>query len=243
MKCPGQDMRYWTSAAIYQVSCPECHTEVEFYQDDSTRKCAGCGHRFVNPKMDFGCAAYCQYAAQCIGTAPEAFIDNQEQLLKDKVAVEIKRYYKNDFKQISQVSRLAHYAEQIGKREQVNLVVVICSAYLRNTVRSAAVSPAHQAQAQDIQAHSSAADILTRVGARPSLIDQIWTLLSNPEAAESAPLEQRVLADAALVLKVENQLKKDPSEQQTLHDMILAKCTTRSGRQLGLLVLEQYQSR
>ncbi|MBW2015074.1 MAG: phosphohydrolase, partial [Deltaproteobacteria bacterium] len=70
MKCPGQDSRYWKPEAIFKAKCPKCGHNVEFFKDDTTRKCDKCGHKFANPKMDFGCAAYCQFAEECIGTLP-----------------------------------------------------------------------------------------------------------------------------------------------------------------------------
>jgi hypothetical protein len=42
---------------------------VEFFKDEVKRKCR-CGHVIVNPKLDFGCAEWCQYAEQCIGETP-----------------------------------------------------------------------------------------------------------------------------------------------------------------------------
>ena len=39
MKCPGQDSRYWQSDAIFDAKCPECGADVEFFKDDTTRKC------------------------------------------------------------------------------------------------------------------------------------------------------------------------------------------------------------
>ena len=71
MKCPGQDTRYWKPGAVFDVKCPKCGKDVEFFKDDTTLKCSGCGHKFINPKMDFGCAAHCQFAAQCMGDLPE----------------------------------------------------------------------------------------------------------------------------------------------------------------------------
>ena len=132
MKCPGQDTLYWKPGAIYDVKCPECGKTVEFFKDDTARKCGHCGHRFVNPQMDFGCAAYCPYAEQCIGSLPEEVLAQKQDLLKDRVAVEMKRFYKADFKRIGLASRTARYAERIAKAQQANLPVVLCAAYLYN---------------------------------------------------------------------------------------------------------------
>ena len=106
MKCPGQDTQYWKPGAIYEVKCPEYSHEVEFFKDDTTRKCGHCGHRFVNPKMDFGCAAYCPYAEQCLGTLPEEVVSQKADLLKERVAIEMKRYFGRDFKRIGHASRV-----------------------------------------------------------------------------------------------------------------------------------------
>ncbi|HUV50769.1 MAG TPA: hypothetical protein VMW78_07120 [Anaerolineae bacterium] len=67
MKCPGQDTRYWKPEAIFDAKCPGCSHKVEFFKDDTTRKCPNCGRRFKNPNIDFGCALYCQFAGQCTG--------------------------------------------------------------------------------------------------------------------------------------------------------------------------------
>ncbi len=66
MKCPGQDTIYWKPDFIYEVKCPECSSLVEFFKDDSTRKCSQCGHHFFNPRKDLGCASYCEHAIKCL---------------------------------------------------------------------------------------------------------------------------------------------------------------------------------
>ena len=130
MKCPGQDTQYWTAGAIFEVPCPQCRHGVEFFKDDTTRKCGNCGHRFVNPRMDFGCAAYCQYAEQCLGDLPPELVAKQEDLLKDRVAVAVKRYLKRDFKRIGHITRRVRHAEELGKRGKANLAVLLIAAYL-----------------------------------------------------------------------------------------------------------------
>ncbi|MBW1993716.1 MAG: HD domain-containing protein, partial [Deltaproteobacteria bacterium] len=132
MKCPGQDSRYWKPGAIFEVKCLKCGKEVEFFKDDTSRKCQHCGNRFVNPHMDFGCAAYCPYAEQCLGTLPPEVAMKNENLLKDRVAVEMKRYFGRDFKRIGHASRVARYAEKIGKAEGGNLAVILTAAFLHD---------------------------------------------------------------------------------------------------------------
>ncbi len=66
VKCPGQDTRYWKADDIFTVECPKCGAEIEFFKDDTRRRCAWCGHLFYNPRIELGCAEYCQYADKCV---------------------------------------------------------------------------------------------------------------------------------------------------------------------------------
>ena len=65
MKCPGLDTRYWKDGDIFEVLCPECGDKVEFFKDDSQRKCPGCGNLFFNPKVKTDCLQYCKFADNC----------------------------------------------------------------------------------------------------------------------------------------------------------------------------------
>jgi hypothetical protein len=132
MKCPGQDSRYWEAGAIFESECPHCGHLIEFFKDESSRKCKGCGERVVNPKMDFGCASYCQFAAQCLGDLPPGLLAQREDLLKDRVALEMKRYFGRDFKRIGHATRVAHYAEKIVKLEKGEPSVVLSASYLHD---------------------------------------------------------------------------------------------------------------
>ncbi|MEZ0343607.1 MAG: hypothetical protein ABWJ99_02205 [Caldimicrobium sp.] len=85
MRCPGQDWRYWKEDAIFEISCPFCGEKVEFFKDDTTRKCPSCKKVIPNPKLDFGCAAYCKYAEVCLGELPPELIREKANLLKSKI--------------------------------------------------------------------------------------------------------------------------------------------------------------
>ena len=66
IKCPGQDTRHWKPDDIFSVECPKCGADIEFFKDDTRRRCAWCGHLFYNPKIELGCAEWCQYADKCV---------------------------------------------------------------------------------------------------------------------------------------------------------------------------------
>jgi hypothetical protein len=70
MKCPGQDTRYWKRGDIFDVRCPRCGRDVEFFRDDPKRKCR-CGRILTNPKLNLACAEWCQKAEECLGVKRE----------------------------------------------------------------------------------------------------------------------------------------------------------------------------
>jgi len=66
VRCPGQDTRQWKPKDIFEAPCPACGRRVEFFKDDTSRKCPRCGYTFRNPKLDLGCAEWCPYADKCL---------------------------------------------------------------------------------------------------------------------------------------------------------------------------------
>ena len=67
-RCPGQDQRYWKPEDIFEVQCVGCGRTLEFFRDEPKLKCKNCGQVVPNPKIDLGCAEWCQYAEQCLGS-------------------------------------------------------------------------------------------------------------------------------------------------------------------------------
>jgi len=67
VRCPGLDKRFWKPGDIFEVMCRNCERPVEFFRDEARLKCRNCGQVVINPKIDLGCAGWCQYARQCGG--------------------------------------------------------------------------------------------------------------------------------------------------------------------------------
>ncbi len=236
MKCPGQDSQYWKPGAIFNVKCPKCETEVEFFKDDTTRKCSKCGHRFLNPQLDFGCASYCQYAEQCIGDLPPELLAQKEDLLKDRVAIEMKRYLKQDFKRIGHATRVARYAEQIGREESGNLAVILCAAYLYN-IGIKAAEEKHQSSAaeyRDEEGPPIAREILNKLGAKEALIDEVCDIIghhNHPDNDET--INFKSVYDADQLASLEERQKEDPANAEKLTDIIEKSFMTDSGCRIG----------
>ena len=240
MKCPGQDSQYWKPGAIFNVKCPECGTEVEFFKDDTTRKCSKCGHRFLNPRLDFGCASYCQYAEQCIGNLPPELLAQKEDLLKNRVAIEVKRYLKQDFKRVGHAIRVARYAEQIGREEGGNLAVILCTAYLHDIGIKEAERKHNSTDAkyQEEEGPPIAREILTRLGAKQGLIDEVCDIIAHHHhPKEDETVNFKSLYDADLITNLEEKQKENPIEPEKLAGIVEKSFLTGSGANLARKVL------
>ncbi|MEN8246009.1 MAG: HD domain-containing protein [Thermodesulfobacteriota bacterium] len=233
MKCPGQDSRYWKPEAIFEEQCPKCGHSVEFFKDDPARKCGKCGHRFINPKMDFGCASYCEFAEQCMGTLPPELLAEKEDLLKDRVAIEMKRYFKADFKRIGHATKVARHAERIGKMERGNLAVILCAAYLHDIgiLEAERKHDSTAARFQEQEGPPIARDILEKLGAKEALIEEVCDIIGHHHhPREDDTISFKVMYDADLIVNLEEAHKEKPKTSDELEKLIANAFLTESGK-------------
>lgn len=240
MKCPGQDTQYWKPGDIFDAKCPECERTVEFFKDDTSRKCPGCGHRFVNPGMDFGCAAYCQYAEQCLGDLPPELMAQKEDLLKDRVAIAMKRYFKQDFRRIGHATKVARHAERIGKMEGANMAVVLTAAYLHDIGIHEAERKYNSTAAryQEEEGPPIAREILENLGAREPLIDEVCDIVGHHHhPREEETLNFKAVYDADLIVNLAEQKKENGADPERLASIIQKSFLTPTGADVAREVL------
>ena len=140
MRCPGQDSRFWKEDAIFEVQCPHCGELIEFFKDDTTRRCRRCNQVLVNPRMDFGCALYCQYAELCLGEVPRELLKERSNLLKERIASEVeKRLSKEIFQEISRFAKTMEerFKEQ-GRSPGLKLLLLYFYYLPRNELKELA---------------------------------------------------------------------------------------------------------
>ena len=235
MRCPGQDSRYWKPGAIFDAPCPVCDHPVEFFKDESIRRCKKCGHKMVNPKMDFGCAAYCKFAEQCIGELPPELIAQKRDLLKDRVAIEMKHYFKQDFKRIGHATKVARYADQIVRGEKGDPAVVLSAAYLHDIGIHEAERKYQSTEAkyQEEEGPPIAREILAKLGAQPDLIDEVCDIIAHhhhPRAEET--INYKVVYDADLIVNLEENQKGNVLDSEKRAVAIEKIFLTENGRKL-----------
>ena len=194
MKCPGQDSRYWKPGAIFEAKCPKCDKPVEFFKDDPTRRCGHCGHKFVNPNMDFGCAAYCRFADECIGELPPELLAERRELMKDRIAVEMKKYFRQDFKRIGRATRVARHADALSDEAGGDKAIILAAAYLHDTGNRKANS----------NGGPPAREIMEKAGAQDPMIEEVCGIVSrrnHPDDEES--INVKIVHDAIVLAEIE----------------------------------------
>jgi len=223
MQCPGQDSRYWDGEAVFESRCPKCSAVIEFFKDDSKRRCRQCGHEALNPRIDFGCASYCPFAEQCLGSLPPEMLAQKQDLLIERVALEIKRQYGDDFQKIGQASRAARYAETLAKAEEANKAAVVLAAYLAEIDG--------QPDTLSVRETAKAKAILLELKANEALADEVCALIARLGQTIGAEETNntKVLHDAWRLARITQLVKDQTLTSQALE--LANTMTTANGRQ------------
>lgn len=220
MQCPGQDSRYWSGEDVFESRCPSCGKPVEFFKDDSRQRCRSCGTQVFNPKMDFGCAAYCPHAEQCLGALPPELLAAQSELFKDKVARAMRTYFGADSRRIRHAEAVAEQAEAIGRQEEGgSMQVIMACAYLHDIGIKEAERKFNSSAAryQHSEGPPVARQLLTSLKAKPELIDEACDIIGHhhtPRQEESTNF--KVLYDADLIVNMADRYQEVPPAQEQL---------------------------
>jgi putative nucleotidyltransferase with HDIG domain len=242
MRCPGQDMRFWRPGDIFQIPCPKCGTTVEFFKDEVRRKCR-CGHEIVNPKMDFGCAQWCQYAEQCVGAVSEEAKARQKaeqkDLLKERISFEMKKYFGTDFKRVNHSLKVARYAEHILKVEGGNPLVVLGAAYLHDIGIHEAERKYKSTSGdyQEIEGPAIARQILERLDVQKEMIDEICDIIGHhhrPRSEETLHFQILYEADCLVNIEEEAILKDRGRVEKVIEEVFKTATGKRLARELYL---------
>jgi ribosomal protein S27E len=50
-KCPREEHRDWSPDEEFEVKCPGCGRNIDFFKDEEKRKCHNCGRMVTNPRL------------------------------------------------------------------------------------------------------------------------------------------------------------------------------------------------
>jgi hypothetical protein len=230
VRCPGQDQRYWKPDDIFEVSCSSCGKAVEFFKDEPQLKCRQCGNTVINPRIDLGCAEWCQYAAQCLGVTV-----NNLTIIRDKLIEEMKEVFGQDQKRIDHALAVLDYAEQIQAAEGGDPLVVKAAGILHD-IGILQAEKKHGSSAgkfQEIEGPPIAQAILENYDLGEQKTDHIIRIIANHHSAKDIDtLEFRIIWDADWLVNLQ---EETPALSQGEWEERIEKIfKTQTGKQLAL---------
>jgi len=238
VRCPGQDQRFWKPGDIFEVKCPGCGQLVEFFKDEPKLKCRKCGQLVTNPKIDLGCAEWCQYAEQCVGTSPT----QQVNFLRDRLIEEMKKVFGADRKRIGHALSVLDYARQIQEVEEGDPLIVKAAAILHDIgIKEAEHKHGSSAgRYQEIEGPPIARDILTRCGISGSDIEHICKIVGSHHSGKDIDtIEFRIVWDADHLV---NMLADSPNVNQAeLCRFVDKTFKTRKGMEVAMEAFKEKQ--
>ena len=228
MRCPGQDLRYWNGDAIFEVPCPKCGSAVEFFKDETSRRCSRCGHPFRNPKIALGCAEWCAEAERCIGFAPEgrSTPNSREGALAGRLIRAVKEEFEADQARLAHALLVFQHAKELLSKEGGDPRVILTAALLLETgMPGPTRRPSGEAEAS-----SRARLILARSGLDDEAIARVCRIVDAWQTSQQVDtIEFSVVADADVLARLAaGDLASDPSEQE---DSIADRLRTAAGKQ------------
>ena len=229
-RCPGQDQRLWKPEDIFEVQCSNCGKTVEFFKDEPKLKCRKCGQMVINPKIDLGCAEWCQYAEQCMGLD----VVKNMKVIREKLISEMKNVFGKDKKRIEHALSVLDYAEQIQNVEGGDPLIVRAAAILHD-IGIHEAEHKHGSSAgkyQEIEGPPIAGEILKEQDIPAEAVEHICKIIANHHSdREIDTIEFRIVWDADQIVNLSEDSGQTTNEKQ--QEIIDKKFKTDEGRRIA----------
>ena len=226
VKCPGQDQRFWKPEDIFEVPCSGCGHTIEFFKDEPKLKCRKCEQIVVNPKIDLGCAEWCQYGDQCLGISTT----KRTSYMRDRLIYEMKKVFGEDQKRIEHALAVLDYAEKIQANEGGDPLVVRAAAILHDIGIHEAERKygSSTGKYQEIEGPPIAEEILKQYDLDAEAIEHICKIIANHHTLNDFDTtEFRIILDADRLVNIPEDFP-DASEEK-LQKIIDNKFKTHEG--------------
>jgi len=196
-------MRYWKPGDVFNVRCPHCRKEIEFFKDEPSLRCPSCRNDVRNPKIDLGCAKWCTFAAECLGEAPDT--PDEVRSLQERLIGEMKSVFGSDQRRIDHALAVLKYAETILQEERADPLTVKAAAILHD-IGIHEAERQHGSSAgpfQEMEGPPIARAILERLGIDGTTIDHVCRIVgSHHSAKEIDTPEFRIVWDADWLVNI-----------------------------------------
>ena len=206
-------MQFWGEDAVFETPCPKCSAVVEFFKDESSARCTGCGHRFPNPKLDQGCAQWCPYAAECLGfepdrSAPEPVAETSGPLASRLIQA-MKDEFGADQQRIGHALVVFQHAKQFVQKEGGDPRVVFAAAILHD-IGIQEAERKHGSGAppyQEAEGPPIARRIMRHIGLDEEAIEHVCRIVgSHHSGGDVDTVEFRVIWDADRIVNLSGEL-------------------------------------
>ncbi len=231
VRCPGQDQRFWKPEDIFDVDCPGCNKSVEFFKDEPKLKCRNCGQIVANPKIDLGCAQWCQYAEQCLSVS----VKDEANVMRERLIRDMMNVFGADQRRINHALAVLDYAEQILLAQGGDPLVVKAAAILHD-IGIHEAQRKHGSSAgkyQEIEGLPIARNILEKYDLDETLISRICDIVANHHSAKDIDTpEFKIVWDADWLVNIPEEFAE--IDKDKLRKLIDKTFKTKQGRQIAV---------
>ena len=231
VRCPGQDQRFWKPEDIFEVKCPGCGGPIEFFKDEPKLKCRECARMVVNPKIDLGCAEWCQYAEQCVGVSAA----KEAGFMRDRLIDEMKKLFATDQRRIEHTLGVLDFAEQIQAAAGGDPLIVKAAAILHDIGIQEAERKYGSAadKYQEIEGPPIAEEILKKYDVAAEAIEYVCRIIANHHSAKDIDTtEFRIVWDADWLVNIPVDFPSASKEK--LQEIVEMTLKTNEGRKIAM---------
>ena len=217
---------------VFNVRCPRCKTDVEFFKDEPTRRCPSCRSEVRNPRIELGCAKWCVFAGECLGVDPA--VPEGIATLCERLVLEMKATFASDRRRIDHALKVLQYAETILEAEDADALTVKAAAILHD-IGIPQAERKHGSSAgrfQEIEGPPIARAILEKFGLDEKTIDHVCRIIGSHHSAKDIDTpEFRVIWDADWLVNIPGEHAQASPEE--LGRLIARVFKTNKGRMLA----------
>ncbi|HEY4760166.1 MAG TPA: hypothetical protein VIH42_06270 [Thermoguttaceae bacterium] len=195
---------------------------MEIFRDESSGRCRRCGHKFLNPGTDLGCAQWCSLANECLGFTPQRELasDGTESALAARLIQWVEQEFKSDPACIAHELRVFQYAKELVKNEGGDPRVVLSAALLLATSvhnTGNAENPPEQCACRS-ETTAKAREALKHMRLDEAAIQRVCQILESCRKGEdSDAIEFQIVCDSQSLAKLAaEQFMGTPSEWENM---------------------------
>jgi hypothetical protein len=189
-RCPGQDQRFWKPDDIFDIECPQCGDTIEFWKDEPKLKCPHCKAVVTNPRLDMGCAKWCQYASQCLGINAES----KDSDMCSRLIGEMRKTLALSPDLIGHTLRTLSYADAILAAEGGEPLVVKAAVILHHLGAGDARGTEN---ASDAESTERTAEVLAKRGINEQTTETVRSIIATHHAGQQVDSQEfRIFSDA-----------------------------------------------